>query len=69
MGDWLLQELRALKMVRMPKKMQPSAAWLKRGCDLESEEDHCKFRELVREFLNDWDALGVFVKNSQRPQL
>jgi hypothetical protein len=51
------------------RKCSPMPAWLKRGCDLESGEDHCKFRALVREILKDWDALGVFVKNSQHPQL
>lgn len=70
MGDWLLPELRGLKKVRVPKKKcSPMLAWLKRTYDLESEEDHCKFRALVREILNAWDALGVFVKNSQDPQL
>jgi hypothetical protein len=68
MRDWLLQELRGLKMVRMPKE---NAA----QCPSGSKEDvtwkiknHCKFKVSVREILNGWDALGVFVKNYQYPQ-
>jgi len=49
------------------RKCSSMPAWLKRGCDLESEEDHCKFKVSVSEILNGWDALGGFVKNSQHP--
>ena len=43
--------------------------WLKREHDLESEEDHCKFKMLVRGILNGRDTLGgMFDKNSQDPQ-
>ena len=37
-------------------------AWLKRASDLESEEDHCKFRALVWKILKDFDELGCFSK-------
>ena len=35
-------------------------AGIKRACDLDSEQDHCKFKALLRE-----DVLGALAKNSQ----
>ena len=70
MRPWLLQELRraedgngAFQKIGSPTML----VWLKSARDLESEIVHCKFKTLVRGILNDWDVLGVFVKNSQDP--